>query len=314
MPAVEKIKQIIQTYSGLVFDFKHYAIHDGPGIRTTVFLKGCPLSCVWCHNPEGLSPNIEKMYTAAKCIGCRQCVEICPQKACTITPDGIKTDKELCFVCGQCAEQCPAKATEMSGRPETVESIMNILEKEIIFFDQSGGGVTFSGGEPLLFPEFLIMLLDACGERGIHRTVDTSGFAETDTLLKVAERVDLFLYDIKMMDSKKHQKYTGVDNKIILHNLRVLAESGANIFIRIPLIKGINDDENNIEETAVLINTLPGDKKQVELLPYHNIAGHKHLKLGRIYDLHSLAPPTRDRQEQIIAKFKEYGIPVTLSR
>jgi len=310
---IEKVDES-QKYSGLVFDIKRYAINDGPGIRTTIFLKGCPLSCVWCHNPESRSPNAEKMYSAAKCIGCQQCVKICPQEACSLTPDGIVTDKELCIVCGTCAENCPAKATEMSARLETVESIMAVLEKEIIFFDQSGGGVTFSGGEPLMFPKFLIMLLDACGERGIHRTLDTTGFTKTETLLEVAKRVELFLYDLKMTDSAKHKKYTGVDNKIILHNLKVLAESGANINIRVPLIQGINDNERNIKETAAFIGALAGQKKRVDFLLYHNIADHKHHKLGQDYDSNGMAPPDGEKQEQIIAKFEAYGIPAKINR
>ena len=302
-----------KKYSGLVFDIKHYAINDGPGIRTTIFLKGCPLSCVWCHNPESRSPKVQKMYSVAKCISCLQCIEICHQGACSLSPEGIVTDKELCIVCGKCAENCPTKATEMSGHPETVESIMEIIEKEIIFFDKSGGGVTFSGGEPLMFPDFLILLLDACGKRGIHRAVDTNGFTKTETLLKVAKRVELFLYDLKMMDSTKHKKYTGVSNEIILHNLKVLAESGANINIRIPLIKDINDDERNIEETADFINTLAGEKKTIDFLLYHNFASHKYQKLGQVYDSKGMVSPDEERQKQIMTKFEAYGIPVKIT-
>ncbi|MCK5842007.1 MAG: glycyl-radical enzyme activating protein [Candidatus Sabulitectum sp.] len=298
-----------QRCSGIVFDIKRYAINDGPGIRTTIFLKGCPLHCVWCHNPEGQSPEVQKMHSAAKCIGCKQCVNLCPWEACRLTPQGIVTDKAICIVCGICADNCPTKATELSGRSETVENIMAILEKEIIFFDQSGGGVTFSGGEPLLFPQFLSMLLDACGEKGIHRTLDTTGFAKTEILLDVAKRVDLFLYDIKMMDASKHRQYTGVDNSLILHNLKVLSQSGANIRIRIPLIKGINDDQRNIDETARFINTLAG-KIRVELLQYHGIAKHKHQKLGQKYNSNDMAAPDAERSRQIIAAFQAYGIPV----
>lgn len=294
--------------SGLIFDIKRYAINDGPGIRTTIFLKGCPLSCAWCHNPESRSTKKQKMYSAAKCIGCQQCIEICPEDACSLTSDGIKTDPKLCVVCGKCAEICPANATEMSGRRESVVSIMQIIEKDIIFFDQSGGGVTFSGGEPLMFPKFLIKLLDACGEKGIHRTLDTTGFTKTETLLEVAKRVELFLYDLKMMDSSKHKKYTGVHNDIILHNLKVLAQSGAKIKVRIPLIKDINDDEFNITKTASFISELDIEPIRVDLLPYHNIAGNKYQKLGQNFESNGMAPPDDWRLKQIIAEFESYGV------
>ncbi|NQT26869.1 glycyl-radical enzyme activating protein [candidate division KSB1 bacterium] len=296
------------VYSCLIFDIKRYAINDGPGIRTTVFMKGCPLSCIWCHNPESRSPDVQKMYSTAKCIGCEQCIKICPEHACTLTSDGIITYIDRCIVCGQCAESCPTKATEMSGRPETVQSLMEILEKEVLIFDQSGGGVTFSGGEPLMCSDILIQLLDACGKKGIHRTVDTSGYAETETILNVAKRVDLFLYDLKIMDSIMHKKYTGVDNEIILHNLKALAEVGANITIRIPLIKGINDDPKNIEDSAVFIARLAGDIKGVDLLPHHNIADNKHKKLGQDHTSQTMVAPDQERQEQIIAQFEAYGI------
>ena len=301
-----------RSLTGIVFNIQRFTVHDGPGIRTTVFLKGCPLNCVWCHNPEGQSPEVQKMYSAAKCISCRQCVYSCPLEACSLTPKGIVTDKASCTVCGICAENCPTKATELSGLSLTVENIMAILEKEIIFFDQSGGGVTFSGGEPLMFPQFLNMLLDACGEKGIHRTLDTTGFAKTEILLDVAKRVDLFLYDIKMMDASKHRQYTGVDNSLILHNLKVLSQSGANIRIRIPLIKGINDDQRNIDETARFISTLAGEVR-VELLQYHCIAKHKHQKLGQEYNSNGMIAPDAERSNQIIAAFQAYGIPVELN-
>ena len=228
--------------NSLIFDIKRYAINDGPGIRITVFLKGCPLSCAWCHNPEGISKKAQKLYTASRCIGCEQCVEVCEQEACVLTPDGIVTDRERCIVCGQCADICPTKATEISGDQMTVEQLMKIIRRETLVMDQSEGGVTFSGGEPLMQHKFLLEILETCGREGIHRCVDTTGFANTEILLKVAEKTEHFLYDLKMMDSEKHKKYTGVPNEKILENLKALSATGAKIDIRIPLIHGVNDD------------------------------------------------------------------------
>jgi pyruvate formate lyase activating enzyme len=296
------------THSGLVFDIKRYAINDGPGIRVTIFLKGCPLACRWCHNPESISPKVQKMYTRGKCIGCGECVEICPLHACQLTDAGIVTDQDLCIRCGECAAVCPAAATEMSGRYETVSDLLSVIENERPFFDQSGGGVTFSGGEPLLYPDFLIEILDACGRLRIHRTVDTSGLARTNTLLAVAKHTDLFLYDLKLMDSKKHKEWTGAGNKRILGNLKALAETGAAIQIRIPLIKGVNADEENIDATAAFVAALPGPAKKISLLPYHNVAEGKFAKLGCDYQPGPMAEPDAEDLERVIACFSSHGL------
>jgi len=296
----------------LIFDIKHYAIHDGPGIRMVIFLKGCNLNCAWCHNPEGISAEQERMYSPARCIGCVTCVEACPNRALTLTEEGIVTDTALCRMCGTCAEVCPTKAIEMSGNLMTVDAIMTEIEKERVFFEQSGGGVTFSGGEPLLHQEFLIKLLDECGRRGIHRVVDTAGLVNTDILLEVAKRTDLFLYDLKMMDSKRHLKWTGVPNGKILENLRMLAESGANINIRIPLIGVVNDDEENITETARFVAGLPGKKIAVNLLPYHKIAMTKYQKLGRAEAFQLLEEPELETIKRAMEIFGEYGIEASI--
>jgi pyruvate formate lyase activating enzyme len=294
--------------SGLIFDLKRYAINDGPGIRMTIFMKGCPLKCTWCHNPESISPKPQKLFTAAKCIGCGECVKACPNQACQLTPQGIVTNLDLCQLCGRCADVCPTEATEISGKYETIDSLLEKIEQEIIFFDQSGGGVTISGGEPLFHHEYLLALLDACQQKDIHCTVDTSGFAKTEILLAVAEKTDLFLYDLKMMDEVRHKQYTGVCNQKILGNLKILAETGAEINIRIPLIKGINDDEKNIRQTAEFIVNLSGPKKPVNILPYHNIAIPKYLKLGQTYHSDELDEPSESVQQQVIKIFTEYGL------
>ena len=293
---------------GLVFDIKRYSINDGPGIRVTIFFKGCPLNCQWCHNPESISPKIQKLFTASKCIGCGECCRVCPVQACRLTPQGIITDDNLCTLCGKCAEVCPTLATEMSGRYHSVDELLKIIEKERPFFDQSGGGVTFSGGEPLLSPDFLVELLDACGRQQIHRAVDTSGFVELETLLRVAKHTDLFLYDLKMIDADKHELYAGVDNRLILENLKALAESGAAIQIRIPLIGGVNDDDDSVAAAAAFVAGLPGEKKPVNLLPFHDVAKSKDAKLGQERDLSGLCEPTSGDLERAIRIFADHGL------
>jgi pyruvate formate lyase activating enzyme len=292
----------------LIFDVKRYAINDGPGVRITIFLKGCSMTCDWCHNPESQSAYTQKMYSEQKCIGCQECVKACLQNACTLTANGIITDSQACILCGTCAEVCPAKATEMSGEEMSVERIMEMIKKETIFMDQSEGGVTFSGGEPLLHHEFLLELLKECGKEGIHRCVDTTGFATTEVLMKIARNTEYFLYDLKMMDSVKHKQYTGVPNEVILKNLKLLAASGAEINIRIPLIHGVNDDEENIQQSAAFIASLKGEKKQVNILPYHNIASTKYKKLGQMYNPGIMAQPDEDRQQYVLDVFKSYGL------
>lgn len=292
----------------LIFDIKRYAIHDGPGIRMTIFFKGCPLSCKWCHNPESQDPGVQKMYIASRCVGARECIDVCPNNALTLTQNGIVTDWNSCDLCGKCALACPARAMEMSGRHYQVEELMAMIRRERVHFDASGGGVTFSGGEPLMYPGFLIRILDACGQTGIHRAVDTCGFVNTKKLIEVARRTDLFLYDLKLMDTEKHKKWTGVDNQLILKNLKILAESGAAINIRVPLIKNVNDDEHNLLETARFIAGLPEKNIKVNLLPYHPIAKGKYKKLDRKWDSSGMEEPSEEEQRLALRIFQQYGL------
>ena len=294
----------------MFFDIKLYAINDGPGIRITLFLKGCPLSCVWCHNPEGIRAGKEKMYTRKKCIGCLACVEQCPCHAIYPTSEGMKTNRQACRLCGRCAGVCPTKAMEISGNAYTVDYLMGEIEKETIFIDRSGGGVTFCGGEPLMHPNILLELLRRCKGLGIHRTVDTTLHARKEVVADVMKETDLFLVDLKLMDSAKHRYYCGVPNERILNNLRMVADAGKDILVRIPLIEGVNADRENITRTAAYLASLAWQQKQVHLLPYHDIAQGKHEKLGTIYnpDHIPLATPSAEVQERCRSIFKKYGI------
>lgn len=297
---------------GLIFDIKKYAINDGPGIRLTIFFKGCPLSCVWCHNPESISEFQQKMYTASKCIGAVKCIEVCPNDALVMTTNGIETNPESCMLCGKCAEVCPSKAIEMSGREYSTAEIMRIIERETIFFDHSEGGVTFSGGEPLMHVEKLNELLKQCGEKGIHRVVDTSLFAKTERVLEVAQHTELFLVDLKAWNSDVHQKYTGVPNDLILKNIKILAENGSDFIIRIPFIEGVNADSETLKKEADFLASLPWSRREVNLLPYHNIAKNKHQKLGTVFDSNAFSSPSEEKMKDAQSIFRAVGIKATI--
>ncbi|MBN2147325.1 MAG: glycyl-radical enzyme activating protein [Anaerolineales bacterium] len=301
---------------GLIFDVKRYALHDGPGIRTTVFFKGCPLRCAWCHNPEGQSSQPEVMFRAGRCIQCGACLEVCNHGA--ITPD-TPLDRQLCQVCGECIKVCYSGARRWVGRWVNIEELLAEIERDRPFYDASGGGVTFSGGEPLAQSDFLLEILRQCRQRGIHTTLDTCGYAPWETFDHLRPYVDLFLYDLKLMDEARHRQYTGVSNEIILQNLAALARQGHRLVVRAPLIAGINDDQDNLGAMADFLAGLPCNHTQghaqgyaaierVDLAPYHEIGLAKYTSLGRISPLEGALPPSPARLQEAVEIFRRAGL------
>jgi pyruvate formate lyase activating enzyme len=292
---------------GLVFDIQRYALHDGPGIRTAVFLKGCPLSCWWCHNPEGQSPRPDLMFFENRCLVCGDCIRVCPHGAIHCLKGEIHTNSE-CRVCGTCAEACPAGARKVAGRRMTVSEVVREIEKDLIFWDESGGGVTFSGGEPLAQPRFLELLLDACRERRIHTVVETCGLAKQDVVLGLSEKASLILYDLKTLDPLKHKKYTGVPNDSILANLEALAERNKPVVVRYPIIPEINDDSENVRQMAALLSRL--HLQQIHLLPYHESGTEKYRRLNLGLHLEDVKVPPASLVAKIAGEFERAGFKV----
>jgi len=295
--------------SGLIFNIQKYSLHDGPGIRTTVFLKGCPLHCPWCHNPEGMSRQRELVVLESRCIGCGQCRLACRYGA-TIPGDGaLPPRSEVCELCGACVEACPTQGRQIIGQEVSASQVLETVLQDQIFYEESGGGVTFSGGEPLSQPEFLRSLLAACRGRGLHTAVDTCGLAHPDDMLAVAALTDLFLYDLKFMDDAKHRRYTGVSNALILENLQALGRAHGRIWLRVPIIPGINDDQADLEAAARFAATVPG-VRQVNLLPFHRTGLPKSRRLGQENGLVEVQPPSTEAMDCAVATFKQEGLTV----
>lgn len=293
----------------LIFDIKRFALNDGPGIRTTLFLKGCPLHCIWCHNPEGISTRAEKMYNRKKCIGCSTCVDQCPLHLLHLTPDGILQD-EGCTRCGRCTLECPTKAMEMSGREWKTDELMAVVEKERKVMEDSGGGVTLCGGEPLMHPDYALQLLDELGRRRLHRAVDTTLYVSDQTLERVMPACELLLIDLKHMDSQQHQLYTGVPNERILQGIRHVSQRSHPFWIRIPMIAGINADDENLKASASFLASLPVKPEVVNLLPYHDIGKGKHERLGTTYNPQSvlMRTPTDEEQQHALSILQDAGL------
>ena len=294
---------------GLIFLIQRYSVQDGPGLRSTVFMKGCPLKCRWCQNPESLEPYPELMSRDTKCLMLGKCVEACPVGALAIEQNSRKIDRTKCNLCFRCVDACPTKALRKVGQYMTVEEVMAEIERDELFYYKSGGGITISGGEPLLQWQFVLRLLKACKQRHLHTALETCGYARWPALEKVLEHVDLVLYDIKHMDPKLHREATGKSNRLILGNLRAM-QNRAKVWLRIPVIPGYNDSEENLTEVSLLGREIKAEK--VSLLPYHRLAEGKYGQLGKQYNMTHVEPPGKERLEEIQKFIESYGLTVTI--
>lgn len=281
--------------TGRIFNLQRYSLQDGPGLRTTVFLKGCPLACAWCHNPESQSPAPELILQEGRCIACGACYKVCG--AGEVPSDHPEA----------CVDACPTGARQLLGRETSVDDLVEEVLKDRLFFDQSGGGVTLSGGEPLMQPAFAIAVLDALRRKGVHTALDTCGLGRTEDLLEAAALADLVLFDLKHMDDAQHRRWTGAGNGAILANLERLGRSHPQIWIRVPVVPGVNDDPSNLEATARFVASIPAVRR-LDLLPYHSIGAAKFRRLGREYLLGQVEPPSAARMASLADLFQTFGI------
>ncbi len=302
-----------EAFTGTVTDFKRFAVHDGDGIRTTVFLKGCPLKCVWCHNPESISPKPQLALYAEKCVGCRECEKVCPNGAHIFGESSHCIDREKCVSCGKCEAVCAAGALKLHGRTMTVDEVIRVVAEDRMFYETSDGGMTISGGEPTMQPGFTLALLKAAKAEGIGTALDTCGFAVWETYAAMLPYADTFLFDVKHITEEGHIRCTSRPNGVILENLHKLSANGARIEIRTPLVPGYNDDPETLEGIASLLapdgKPLDGLTK-VKLLPYHAYARSKYHSLDMEDTMPDVARPTAAHMEECAAVLRGHGLTV----
>ena len=297
---------------GKLYDIQRFAIHDGPGIRTLVFMKGCPLECLWCSTPQTQRSSPDLLYIEVNCKKCLRCVDVCPEKAILFSDnEKIEIDRKLCNTCGQCVDACPNQALKLVGEQKTVEQLFQEVMKDSNFYRRSDGGVTIGGGEATMQPEFVTALLKKCKEIFVHTAMETCGYVKWDQLEKILEHIDLLYFDIKHMDSRIHEEITGVSNELILENARKASEMRP-IIIRIPVIPGLNDSEENLLNTAKFASELGENLLRIELLPYHKFGTGTYEQLGREYSLKHIEPPSEEHMNKLKKVTESCGVKVQI--
>ncbi|MFK5953873.1 MAG: glycyl-radical enzyme activating protein [Desulfobacterium sp.] len=294
---------------GTIFDIKRYAIHDGPGIRTTVFLKGCPIRCLWCANPESQAFQPELTYIKTECIGCGICQKECPNDAISLVNQEPIVDPVKCDICGRCAESCPGEALQVMGRAVTISELYKEVATDRPFWDRSGGGVTFSGGEPLAQFDFVLAFLKICKDRHVSTAIETCLHIAREKIEAVIPFVDHVICDLKIMDSKRHKAYTGVSNTLIKENIKALLKSNTDVLVRMPLIPGVNDDQGNLEAMGAFLDVCRKGT-QMELLPYHRMGESKYLRMKKEYKMSHILPPSKKEMERAKGVLNRFGINV----
>jgi len=294
---------------GIVFNIQHYAIHDGPGIRTTVFVNGCPLKCLWCQNPESQSLKPQLFFNKERCSGCGKCIEVCLQRANEIVSAKAKIHRDLCIGCGRCTEVCPNEARQQMGKEMTAQEVFKEVEKDAIFYQNSGGGVTLSGGDPIAQPEFVTHLLKLCKEASLHTALDTCGYTAWETLKGILDYVDLVLFDFKHLSPDSHKALTGVSNGLILENAKkIFHELSIPMLARIPIITGYNDTIENIQATGHFIAHELGSTVKVHLLPYHRLGETKYERLDKVEKIISIEPPSDTHMQALVSIIESFGL------